>query len=494
MKKFIAGVLIFCISLSFLTFSAYAEENNRVTVYVNDGKLEFDSEPIIVQDRVMVPMRAIFEALGATVSWDSGTGTAIGVKDGVSVSLTIGSRTMYVGSKVVDLDAAPILSDTGDRTLIPLRAVSEAYSFDVEWDNPTKTAYIGSHKRLDSLRERVSAMTLDDKIYQMMIVTPESITGVDKVTSAGEITANALATYPVGGLIYFSQNIESAEQLREMLSNTQSFSKTPLFIGVDEEGGTVSRLGKADIGFPLLPSMREVGSSGDSNMAADVGNTLGVNLKDFGFNLNFAPVADVNIVGGSALGSRSFGSDPEIVASMVSSEITAMQNAGVSACVKHFPGMGSSSDDTHDGFVETGRTLDQFETAEFVPFRAASEAGADFAMVGHISVPGITGNDLPASLSSLMISILRNDVGFSGVVITDALNMGAISNIYTTTDACVSAVQAGVDVLLMPSDINEAHYAIGTAVAEGRITPERIDESVMRILNAKMTRGLISAD
>ncbi len=494
MKKFLTAVISVCLALTVLSGTVFAADNNIVTVYVNDGEISFDSAPVILEGRVMVPMRAVFEALGATVSWDSGTRTAIGVKDGISVSLTIGSNTMYVGSKSVPLDAPPIIDGTNSRTLIPLRAVSEAYGFDVEWDNATKSAYIGDHARLDSLKNRVAAMTLDEKIYQMMIVTPESITGVDTVVSAGETTRDALAVYPVGGLIYFAQNIESAEQFKQMIANTQSYTKIPLLIGIDEEGGTVARLGKAGIGFPELPSMSEIGSTGDPQKAVEVGTTLGTNLKEYGVNLDFAPVADVNVIRSSALGSRSFGSDANVVASMVSSEIAAMQAAGVSACMKHFPGMGSASGDTHDGFVMTNRTLEDFSGTEFLPFRAGAEADADFAMIGHISAPNVTGSNIPASLSSMMVGLLRNDVGFSGVVITDALNMGAISKIYTTTDACVSAVQAGVDILLMPSDINEAHYAIGTAVADGRISVEQIDESVMRILDAKMSRELITVD
>ncbi len=494
MKKFFAAIISACIALTVFSGAAYAADNNIVTVYVNDGELSFDADPVILGGRVLVPMRAIFEALGAEVSWDSGTRTAIGAKDGTTVSLTIGSSTMYVGSKSVPLDAAPMIDAQHSRTLIPLRAVSEAFGYDVEWDDPTKSAYIGAHARLDSLKNRVAGMTLDEKIYQMMIVTPESITGVDTVVSAGETTQNALAAYPVGGLIYFAQNIESADQFKQMISNTQSYSKTPLLIGIDEEGGTVARLGKAGIGFPEMPPMRDIGSTGDPQKAAEVGTTLGSNLKEYGVNLDFAPVADVNVISSSALGSRSFGSDANIVASMVSSEIAAMQAAGVSACIKHFPGMGSASGDTHDGFVMTNRTLEDFSGTEFLPFRAGAEADADFAMVGHISAPKVTGSDLPASLSSMMIGLLRNDVGFSGVIMTDALNMGAISKIYTTTDACVSAVQAGVDILLMPSDINEAHYAIGTAVADGRIPVEQIDGCVMRILDAKMSRGLITVD
>ncbi len=217
-------------------------------------------------------------------------------------------------------------------------------------------------------------------------------------------------------------------------------------------------------------------------------------LKAYGFNLDFAPDADVAIINNSSIGSRSFGSDPALAASMVRAEIEAMQSKGVSACAKHFPGLGSSAGDTHNGFVMTRRTLEQHQSCEFIPFSAAAGCDADFTMVGHISVPEITGSDIPASMSSMMISMLRNDVGFSGVVTTDALNMGAIINIYTTSEACVAAVKAGADILLMPSDVNEAHYAVGVAVSNGEISNERIDESVMRILDVKLTRGLISIE
>ncbi len=284
MKKIISGIAALIMAVAvFAGGTVYADDNNHVTVYVNDADLGHETNPIIINSRVMVPMRAIFEALGAAVTWDQGTRTAIGVKDGVSVSLSIGSKTMYVGDKAVPLDSEPILKD--DKTFMPLRAISEAYGYEVNWDNATKSAYIGSHARLDGLKSKVAAMTLDEKIYQMMIVTPESITGVEQAVSAGETTKNALAQYPVGGIIYFSKNIESADQIKQMTANTQSYSKIPLFIAVDEEGGTVSRLGKAGIGFPEMPPMRDIGDSGDPNKAAEIGGTLGENLKAYGFNL-----------------------------------------------------------------------------------------------------------------------------------------------------------------------------------------------------------------
>lgn len=490
-KKIFKRTMVLIAVIVFIgTVNISAADNNHISVYVNDFILDSDVNAQIINSRTMVPMRAIFEALGAEVNWNEANQTAVGTKDGVTVSLTIGSRTMYVGDSTVKLDSPPVI--VSDRTLMPVRAVSEAFGFEVQWDEPTKSAYIGSHSRIDSLKRQVEEMGIGDKIYQMMIVTPESITGVEKATEAGEATKGAIEKYPVGGLIYFSKNIVSENQIKNMINNSQSYSKIPLFISVDEEGGRVARLGNADIGFPIIPSMKEIGDSNDIGKASEIGETLGTALKEYGFNLNFAPDSDVVINSASSIGDRSFGSDPQLVGRMVSAEIRAMQSKGVSSCMKHFPGLGSAEGDTHNGFVATDRSLEEMNSCEFIPFSYGAAADCDFVMVGHISARKITENGVPSSMSSRVIAMLRNDIGFSGVVITDALNMGAIIKTYTTSEACVAAVSAGADILLMPSDINEAHFALANAVAEGILSEERINYSVMRILDKKMSRGLIN--
>ena len=490
-KKILEKTMVLIAVVIFIgTVNVLAADNNHITVYVNDSILDADVNAQIINSITMVPMRAIFEALGAEVNWNEENQTAVGTKDGVTISLTIGSRTMYVGDSVKKLDSPTLI--VSDRTLMPVRAVSEAFGFEVNWDEPTKSAYIGSHNRLDSLKQKVSEMGIDDKIYQMMIVTPESITGVEKATKAGEATKAAIEKYPVGGLVYFSKNIVSENQIKNMINNSQSYSKIPLFISVDEEGGRVARLGNAGIGFPKIPPMKEIGDSKDVGKASEAGETLGTALKEYGFNLNFAPDADVEINSNSSIGDRSFGSDPQLVGQMASAEIRAMQSKGVSSCMKHFPGLGAAEGDTHNGFVATDRSLEEMNLCEFVPFSYGAAADCDFVMVGHISARKITESDVPSSMSSRVIAMLRNDIGFSGVVITDALDMGAIIKTYTTSEACIAAVNAGDDILLMPSDIDEAHFALANAAKEGILTEDRINSSVMRILDKKMSRGLIN--
>ena len=202
--------------------------------------------------------------------------------------------------------------------------------------------------------------------------------------------------------------------------------------------------------------------------------------------MDFAPVADVTMEGAeSALGNRSFGSDPQVVGEMVSNVVGGMEGTGVSACLKHFPGLGSASDDTHDGRVEISKTLEELKAVDLVPFSVGIEAGADFVMVGHATVQAIDG-DLPASLSGRVITdILRGELGFEGVIITDALDMTAITEYYTSEEAAVMALEAGADMLLMPEDFEAAYNAVLAAVQDGRISEERIDESLDRIYRVK---------
>lgn len=488
-RKIAVNIAVFLTALSamlILFTNVYAKDN--ISVYVNDAKVAFDTDPIIENSRTLVPMRAVFEALGADVSWDQATYTATAVKDDTTIVIAIGSDIMEVNDRDEALDVPAALED--DRTLVPLRAVSQALGYDVVWDDALKTAFIGSHNYLDELNSKISSMTLGEKIYQMMFTTPEAITGYSRVTAAGEVTRTALETYPVGGLIYFSQNIESESQVKTMLANTKTYAKTPLFLGVDEEGGRVARLGNAGIGFPQFPAMSAIGAAGDLNAAYELGTNLGSALRDYGFNLDFAPDADVLVSADNAIGDRSFGSDPTLVSNMAVSVASGLQDSGVSATVKHFPGHGGTSGDTHDGFVMTSRNYEEMSSSEFKPFEAAAENGVDFTMVAHVAAPSITGSDLPSTMSGRMVGILRYDLGFNGVIITDALNMGAIANNYTTGSACVSAVQAGVDMLLMPVSLDEAYSSIANAVSDGTISEDRIDQSVKRILNAKMRRGL----
>ena len=335
-------------------------------------------------------------------------------------------------------------------------------------------------------------MTLEEKVWQMFFVAPENITGVGTVIQAGAATKQALSEYPVGGIIYFGQNIKSREQIKEMISNTQSYSKIPLFIAVDEEGGRVARLGNAGI-IDKKPPMREIGDSGDSERARETGEFLGTELKELGFNMDFAPVADVMTVGNNEdIGNRSFGTDPSIVAQMVAAEVDGMQSKGVSATLKHFPGNGSTSANTHYGKAICERTLEEMRKCEFIPFKAGIEMGADAVMVTHTACVNVTGDETPSTLSTVIINdYLRGELGFNKVVISDAFNMGAVTEEYTPEDAAVKAITAGVDLILMSTDVKNAHNAIVEKVRSGEISEERINESVKRILDLKEEKGLL---
>lgn len=350
--------------------------------------------------------------------------------------------------------------------------------------------------------ERVLAtMTAEQKVAQLFVVKPEGLTGVGVATQAGTITQEALAKYPVGGMVYFSENIVGADQFRTMLSNTASYSKAagagvPAFLSVDEEGGLeVARIANSGLfDVPTFPAMAQIGASGDVSQAANVGSSIGSYLLQIGFNLDFAPDADVlTNPDNKVIGSRSFSSDANVCAEMVSAEVKAMAATGCLPCVKHFPGHGNTLGDSHEQAVSTDKTLDELRACEFLPFSAAIEAGVPLVMVGHISTPNATGDDLPASLSSTMMGdILRKELGFDGVIISDSFSMGAITLGNSPADAAVAFFRAGGDMLLLPEDFPAAYQGVLDAIGAGTLSQDRIDESVRRILEAKAAAGLIA--
>ncbi len=335
-------------------------------------------------------------------------------------------------------------------------------------------------------------MSLDDKVSQLFFVTPESLTGVEVAIQAGDATKNALSEYAVGGIIFFSQNIQGEEQLKTMLSNLHAYSRYPLFTGVDEEGGTlVARIANSGTIFvPTFPNMQEIGNTGDPQQAYEVGSTIGNYLNNLGFNVDFAPVADVATnPDNPIIGVRSFGSDALLVSQMVEKEVVGMQNQGVSAVIKHFPGHGDTSEDSHAEMAVSHKTIEELRNIEFLPFQAGINANVDMVMVGHIAVPNITGDHTPSTLSHQMITgYLREELGYEGIVITDSMSMGAIVNYYNAAQAAVMVLQAGGDMILMPQDFYAARQAILDAVSNNTLSEERIDESLRRIYRVKLAR------
>lgn len=341
-----------------------------------------------------------------------------------------------------------------------------------------------ARERAAALERRIREMPLEDRIDRLFFVCPEDLTGAEAVTRADGAVREALERHPVGGIILFSKNIVGGEQLAALTEGLRRSSRYPLFIGVDEEGGPrVARVANSGAaGTEKFPSMREIGAAGDPSGARRVGTVIGGYLKKYGFDVNFAPVADIVSGPDGAVGDRSFGGDPELVSSMVAEEVRGLQSRGVSATLKHFPGHGNAVGDSHDGAAVLDRTPEELRRAEFLPFRAGVEAGADMVMVGHVSVPSVTGDRTPSSLSERMITgFLRNELGFRGVVLSDAMRMGAVTDFCTPGEAAVRFIKAGGDMILAPADFSGARRALLDAVNSGELSPERISESLRRI-------------
>lgn len=361
---------------------------------------------------------------------------------------------------------------------------SEEASEEVSEEASEEASEEVSEENNGEILEQMKNMTLFEKVCQMFIIRHDSLVNVSKITVSDEKTQKALEEYPVGGVIYFAPNIQTPEQCREMIEKIQSYSAIPLFIAVDEEGGTVARIGNNEkMGTTAFDSMGNIKTAEE---AYSVGFTIGTEIQELGFNLDFAPVADVNSnPSNTVIGKRAFSSDHKEAARMVASCVEGFVDSGIYCTLKHFPGHGGTSTDSHKGYTQLNKSLTELEEAELLPFASGVKAGASFVMLGHIALPQITGNSLPASLSGEIISILKNKIGFDGIVITDSLSMDAIENEYTSAQAAVYAVKAGVDILLMPEDFKQAVNAVIQAVNDGGISEERINESVYKILKAK---------
>lgn len=339
----------------------------------------------------------------------------------------------------------------------------------------------------------LESMTLEEKVNQLFMITPEALTGVGTVIQAGDGTREALEEHPVGGLIYFAQNLKDPDQTRTMLENTQEYASArsgfPIFLSVDEEGGQVARVGSNPaFGVPEIGNMSEVGAGGDTQEAYETGSIIGAYLKDLGFNMDAAPDADVlTNPANEVVKYRSFGSDPELVSRMATAELKGLNDQGIIGMYKHFPGHGGTTADSHEGYVYVEETLEELKSGALVPFQDGADNGLRVIMVSHIACPEVTGDNTPATLSrQLVTDLLREDMGFDGLVITDALNMGAITDQYSSGEAAVAALNAGVDMLLMPADFQAAYDGVMAALENGELTEERIDESVRRILEIKL--------
>ena len=353
----------------------------------------------------------------------------------------------------------------------------------------------GSEGLASEVDRIVSSMTLEQKVAQLFVVRPEAITGVGTAVAAGEATRQALLDMPVGGIVYFAANLVDADQTREMLRNTAAYSEEaiglPVFLCVDEEGGTVSRVG-GNPGFSVdnVGNMCDVGATGDADYAREVAEHIGTYLSYLGFNVDFAPDADIaNNPESETMRLRSFGASADVVSLMVGAQVEGFANTGVLCSAKHFPGIGGAMGDSHDGRIYSEKTLDEIRAEELEPFRAAIRADVPFVMVGHLSVPSVTGDDDPATVSrEIVTDLLRDELGYQGIIITDSMAMGAALESLSLDRLGVAPLLAGVDMVLMPEDLQAAYQGVLDAVSTGELTEGRIDESVSRVVRTKLER------
>ena len=392
------------------------------------------------------------------------------------------------GNSSTDLGTAESIPNSADNAEPVAQNINGA-------SNETQASPSSEELLAQHVQQIIDSMSLDQKVNQLFFITPEALTGVGTVIQSGPATHDALASHPVGGIIYFGQNLENPEQTRDMLAGIQGFSEEltglPLFLAVDEEGGTVARVADNEaFDQPNVGDMAAIGATGDVDQAYNVAVTIGTYLKDLGFNVDFAPVADIASNPDGSMGQRSFGSDPQLVSEMVAAEVKGFLSTDVLCAAKHFPGIGGVTGDPHSTEIVSEKTIDEIRAFELLPFEAAIAAGVPFVMAGHITTPAATGNQLPATLSPQWLAqVLRDELGFQGVIITDSLSMDAVIESEASEGSRrvgVEALEAGADMLLMPQDFNECYAGVMDALASGEISEDRIDQSLMRILTTKL--------
>lgn len=373
----------------------------------------------------------------------------------------------------------------------------ETAGFVAALDNVASDTAPTAEPGVSAAEKKLQAMTVEQKVAQLFFVAPEALTGVSAVTRTGDVMKQSFAACPVGGILYSTPNLEGPEQTTQMTGELQRYAQEltgiPVFISIDEEGGKVTRIAKnASYGVNNVGTMKSIGDTGDVSAAEGAGSYIGAYLSANGFNMDFAPDADVlTNPANTVIGPRSFGSDAQLVSSMAAAFSRGLASQGILACYKHFPGHGGTGEDSHEGYAYTYKSLEELRQCDLIPFAEGIGSGLQVIMVSHVSCPGVNGDDTPATLSPRIVTgLLREEMGFAGVIITDALDMGAISSHYEKTEACRKALEAGCDMLLICGDFKSAYEGILAQVKSGEIPESRIDESVLRILRVKETIGL----
>lgn len=332
----------------------------------------------------------------------------------------------------------------------------------------------------EPIDDKINSMTLDEKIGQMII------TGFNG-SEYNDDMDRLINEYKVGGVILFARNIEDSNQMIDLTRALQENNNNlPLFISIDEEGGRVSRL-PDDV--EKFPSAFTIGLINNQQTAYENGKEIGYTLKRLGINLDYAPVLDIySNENNTVIGDRAFSKEESIVSTMGIATMEGIEDADIIPVVKHFPGHGDTEVDSHYGLPIVYKTLEELRNFEFIPFVKAIESGCDVIMVSHIILNEVDSSN-PASLSKIVISdLLRKDLEFDKVVITDDMSMGAITSIMSIEEACIKSIEAGCDILLLGNAYEEIEQVINSIklkIYNGEISEEQINKSVKRILELK---------
>ena len=332
-------------------------------------------------------------------------------------------------------------------------------------------------------------MSLREKVGQLFNIRPEALdlSSSYTQTAASEALSEGFSRYPCGGITLYAANIRTPDQIRAFTAFLHGLGNYPLLC-IDEEGGRVARIANnSNFNVTKYSSMAAVGATGDPKKAYDAGDNIGDYLAFYGFDLDLAPVSDVNTNPENiVIGDRAFGSSPELVADMASQFLLGLKHNKVEGCLKHFPGHGDTKADTHYGYAESLKTWDELSGCEMIPFRKGIGSGARVIMSAHICLPNVTGKSVPATLSPMIMQdILRGELGYKGLIITDSMAMGAITQEYSPEVAAILAIEAGCDIVLDPADYPSAFEAVLSAVETGRISMDQLNDRVDRILALK---------
>ncbi|WP_106397642.1 glycoside hydrolase family 3 protein [Actinocorallia populi] len=347
---------------------------------------------------------------------------------------------------------------------------------------PESTAQEGTQQTGALAAELLQGMSVREKVGQLFMPTVRDAVDGKRIAKK----------YRVGGFIYFPGNLSSPQETAKLSNALQASSRVPLLLGVDEETGLVTRAKFATD----FPGAMALAATGDAALARAAAAATGAELRAAGVNLNFAPVADVNVnPDNPVIGVRSFGADPALAGRMVTASVEGYRAAGVAAVAKHFPGHGDTNVDSHTGLPVIKSSRQKWEEVHAPPFQAAITAGVDAIMTGHLVVPALDSSRKPATMSEQVLTgLLRGRLGFQGVIVTDSLSMAGAKVPGGAPEAAVRAVLAGADLLLMPPDLAAAHAKVLKAVESGRIPAARLDDAVTRILRLKENRGLFTDD